>query len=42
MLSEQCVVSDFPEPQLPCSGGWDMHTDIQNGEGIRVDACKHA
>ena len=42
MLSERCVVSDFSQPQLPCSGEWEMRTDIQNGVGIGADVCKHA
>lgn len=29
MLSEQCVVSDFPERQLPCSGERDLRTVMQ-------------
>lgn len=42
MLSEQCVVSDFPEPQLPCLEEWEMHTDIKNGVGIGTYVYKHA
>jgi len=35
-------VSDFPEHQLPCSGKWEMHTNVQNGAGVTADVCKHA